>query len=98
MLSRIFDLFQPAQGQIGVNEMSVTADKTPPLLVSRHSNWSAAKLFDCRVHLICVALQDAGKSIVSFLDLANDDRLKLAPGVLQIEVGLEKLAQLPHVV
>jgi hypothetical protein len=73
MLSRVLDLFQPAQRQIRVDEVRVAADETTPFLVSGHGNRPTAKLLDCGVHLVGFTLEDACKSIVGFLDLANDD-------------------------
>ena len=93
MLSRVLDFFQSAQGQVRVDEVSIAPNKTVPLLISRHSDRTATKLLDCGIHLVCVALEDASESIVGFLDLANNDRLKLASRVLEIEVGLCGLVQ-----
>ena len=92
MLSRVFNFFQSAQGQVRVDKVSIASNKAIPLLISRHSDRTASKLLDCGVHFVRVALEDAGESIVGFLDFANNDRLKLAPGVLEVEVGLQKLA------
>jgi hypothetical protein len=97
MLSRVFDFFQSAQGQVRVDKVSIASNKAIPLLISRHSDRTAAKLLDCGIHLVRVALEDAGESIVGFLDFANNDRLKLAPGVLEVEVGLYWLAQSMYV-
>ena len=92
MLSRVFDFFQSAQGQVRVDKVSIASNKTIPLLISRHSDRTAAKPLDCGIHLVCVALEDAGESIVGFLDFANNDRLKLTPRVFEVEVGLYRLA------
>ena len=73
MLSRVFDLFQPAQRQIRINEVRITAHKTAPFLVSGHGNRSTAELLDCGVHLVRITLEDACKSIVGFLDLTDND-------------------------
>ena len=92
MLSRVFDFFQSAQRQVRVDKVSIASNKAIPLLISRHSDRAAAKLLDCGIHLVRVALEDAGESIVGFLYFANNDRLKLAPGVFEVEVGLYRLA------
>lgn len=91
VLSRILDLFQPAQRHVRVDEVRVTADEPTPFLVSGHGNWASAELLDCGVHLVCVTLENAGKGIVGFLDLAYDDGLELTPRILKVEVGLLRL-------
>lgn len=73
MLSRVLDLFQPAQRQIRVDEVRVTAHKTAPFLISGHGNRPTAKLLDCGVHLIRITFEDACKSIVGFLNLTYND-------------------------
>src|SRR5699024_3985200 len=39
-------------------------------------------------------LENAGICVVGFLDLANNNRLELTPGVLQIEVSLKEISWL----
>jgi hypothetical protein len=70
----------------------VASHKPAPLEISRHRNRTIAQPLDRAILLISIALQDAGKSIVGFLDFANNDRLKFAARVLKIEVGLYVLA------
>lgn len=75
--------------------MCIAPDKSSPFLISGHGNGTTTELFDGRVHLISVAFKDASKSVVCFLNLANDNRFKLTTRVLEVEVGLLRLAHVP---
>lgn len=44
-----------------------------PLLIFGHCDWSGAQAFHDMVGIVTFALQDAGKRIIRFLDLAYDD-------------------------
>jgi hypothetical protein len=68
--------------------VGIAPNEPSPLLISRHSNWTTAELLDRCVHLVSITLEDTGKSIVGFLDLANNDGLELTPRILEIKVGL----------
>lgn len=75
MLAGVLDVFQLAQRHIWIDEVRVALDKLGPLKISRHADWAAAESFHGRVHLVCVALQNAGESIVRFLNFADHNRL-----------------------
>jgi len=45
-------------------------------------------LFDCIVGVVTLTPEDACKSVVRLLDLANDDRLELATRCFEVEVCL----------
>jgi hypothetical protein len=73
MFAWVLNVLESAQRHVGVNKVRVTLDKPGPLVVPRHGNGTSAKLFDGRVHLVRVALQDARERIVCLLHLADDN-------------------------
>ena len=87
----ILDVFQSAQGHIGVDEVGIALHEPIPFVVPGHGDGPGAKPVNGREHLIGITLQDSSESIVSLLDLANDDGLELATRVLEVEIGLERL-------
>lgn len=91
MLARVLNVLQSAQWYVGVDKVGVAPDETSPLLVSGHSNWATAELLDSCVHLVSITLHDTGKSVVSFLNLADNDGLEFTPRVLEVEVRLRIL-------
>jgi hypothetical protein len=48
-----------------------------PLLIFGHSNWSITEFSDHAVSIVCLALEDTSVGIVSLLNLAYNDGLKL---------------------
>ena len=88
VLAGVLDVFQSAQRHIWVNEVRVASYKPAPFEIARHGNRAIAQPLNSAVLLIGIALQDSSKSIVGFLDFANDDRLKFAARVFKVEVGL----------
>ena len=91
MFAGVFNFLESAQRHVGVDKVRITLDKLGPLVVAWHGNGPTAQFLDRRVHVVCIALQDVRKRVVRFLDLANDDRLELAPRVLEVEVRLNML-------
>jgi hypothetical protein len=88
----VLNVFESAQGHVGVDKVWIALYEPGPLVVPRHSDGASAKLFDRRVHLVCVALQDGCEGVVGLLYLANDNGLELAPRVLEVEISLVVLA------
>ena len=88
MFTRVANVLESTQRQVRVDKMRIAPHESAPFLVSGHSNWASAELLDSGIHLVCFTLQDARECVVCFLDLADNDRLQFAPGVLEVEIGL----------
>lgn len=95
VLAGVLDVFQSAQWHIWVDEVRVASHKPAPFEIARHGNRAIAQPLYRVVLLIGIALQDGSKSVVGFLDFANDDRLEFAAGVFKVEVSLYTLVESP---
>lgn len=95
VLARVLDIFQSAQRHVWVDEVRVASHKPAPFEIARHGNRAIAQPLYRVVLLIGIALQDGSKSVVGFLDFANDDRLEFAAGVFKVEVSLYTLVESP---
>lgn len=71
MLAGVFDVFQPPQRNVGIDEVGIVENKLIPLKVSRHRNGPISQAINGGVDLIGFALQNACQCIVSFLDLSD---------------------------
>jgi hypothetical protein len=89
--ARVGDVLNATKRHVRRNEVRVGADKRRPLLVLGHGDWATAKGLNCLVRIVALALEDSSKSVVSFLDFADDNRLELTAGGLQVEISLVKL-------
>ena len=86
--ARVGNVLDATKRHIGRNEMRVVGNERRPLLVFGHGDGAAAQTLNCLVSIITLALEDASKCVVSLLDLANNNRLELATGGFEVEVGL----------
>lgn len=68
--------------------MRVALNELGPLKVSGHTDGATAQFLDGRIRFVRISLQNVGESIVRFLNLADHNGLELAPGVLEVEIGL----------
>jgi hypothetical protein len=89
--ARVGDVLNTTKRHVRRNEVRVGADKRRPFLVLGHGDWATAKGLNCLVRIVAFALEDSSKSVVSFLDLADNNRLELTARGFEIEVGLVKL-------
>lgn len=91
ILAWIMDLLRGTQRNRGVYECLVVGYKVYPLLVLGHGDGPVAKLLDDAIGVVGLALEDASVGVVGLLDLAHDNRLKLAARALKVEVRLEQI-------
>src|SRR5699024_3367115 len=77
-----------------IDHLVRVGDKCIPLVISGHRNGTHSKLLHGVIGFISFSLENAGICVVGFLDLANNNRLELTPGVLQIEVSLKEISWL----
>jgi hypothetical protein len=96
VFSGVLDIFQSAQRHVWVDEVRVASHKLAPLKIARHGNRTTAQFLNRVVLLVGIALQDTSKSIVGFLNFADDNRLEFAARVLKVEVSLYVLAESGH--
>jgi hypothetical protein len=94
--ARVGDVLNATQRHVWRNEVRVSADKRRPLLVLGHGNRAAAKCLNCLVSVVALALEDSSKSVVSFLDFADNNWLELTTRGFKVEVGLVTLVIVPH--
>lgn len=73
--ARILDIRDLAHGQIGVDKVRIGHDESSPLKVLWHSDWTGAQTLDEFIVMVCLALENTSKGIVSLLNLADDDGL-----------------------
>ena len=92
--ARVGDILDATQRHIGRNEVRVVGNKRRPFLVLGHGNRAAAQTLNCLVGIVALALEDASKRIVGFLNLTNNDRLKLAAGGFKVEISLVSLVNI----
>jgi len=88
VLARVLDLFEPSQRHVWIDEVGIAPHESTPLMVPGHRNRASAQFLDGVISFVGVTLQDACKSVVSFLNLTDYDRFKFATGILEVEVGL----------
>ena len=91
VLARVFDIFESSQWYVRVHEVRIAPHEPAPLIVPRHGDGTVAQFLDGVVLFVGIALEDAGESIVCFLDFTDDNRFELAPGIFKVEVGLDML-------
>lgn len=84
----VVNVFDATQGNVRRDKVRVTVDECRPLLVLRHGNRATAEAFDSLVGIVTLALEDPGQSVVSLLNLTNNDGLELTAGGFEVEVGL----------
>ena len=87
----IGNVFDATQRHVRRDEMRVVGNESRPLLILGHGDGTAAEAFDSFVCIVAFALENARESVVRLLNLADDDRLQLATGSLEVEVGLVML-------
>lgn len=73
VLAGVFYILEMTQRKLGINKMRVVSNEAVPLQVSWNRDGSSPQLLHSIVSFIGIPLQDASQSIVSLLDLPNDD-------------------------
>ncbi|PNY29179.1 hypothetical protein TCAP_00901 [Tolypocladium capitatum] len=94
ILAGIVDLLRRPHRNRRINNLVVVGHEMYPFLVLGHGDGAVAELLDDPVGVVGLALQDAGVGIVRLLNLANDNRLQLAAGALEVEVRLVEVVLL----
>lgn len=73
--------------------MLIVLDKSVPFVIFGYRNWSGTESFHCIIGFISLPFDDARICIVGFLDLSNNNGLKLSPRALEVKESLvQKLA------
>jgi hypothetical protein len=88
ILAGVLNVLCLSNGNVGVYKMVVVLNKMDPFAILWHSNRSGSKVFHGTISSVCFTLQNAGISIVGFLDFSNNYRLKFSSRCLKIEIGL----------
>lgn len=73
--ARILDIRDLAYGQVGIHKVRIGHDESSPFKVLWHSDRTGAQTLDDFIVMVCLALEDTSKGVVSLLDLADDDGL-----------------------
>lgn len=66
-------------------------DKMYPFLVLGHGDGAIAKLFNEAIVIVGLTLEDAGISVVCFLNFTDDNGLELTTRAFEVEMRLSTL-------
>jgi hypothetical protein len=72
ILAGVLNVLCLSNGNAGVYKMVVVLNKMDPFAILWHSNRSGSKVFHGTMSSVCFTLQNAGISIVGFLDFSNN--------------------------
>ena len=89
VFARVADVLHVPNRDPWVHKVVTLCNEMVPFMVLGHRHWARPKLIYSIIRRVCFPFEDAGVGIVSFLDLANDNGLELAAGVLKVQVCLE---------
>lgn len=84
IFARVIDVLNVPNRDPWVHKVITLCDEMIPFAVLGHRYWARPELIYSIIRHVCFPFEDAGVSIVSFLDLANDNGLKLTAGVFKV--------------
>lgn len=87
MLARVMHILETSQRNVWAQEMRILLDPRNPFSVLGHGDRASLEVFESADSRIGLTLQNASVRIVCLLNLANYNRLELASGTFEVEVG-----------
>lgn len=90
VLARVVNLVRRTQRHGGIDNLILVGDEVNPFLIFGHGNRTLAQFTDNIHGVFGLSLKNTGIGVVRFLNLADDNRLKLSSRALKVQVGLTK--------